>query len=720
MRPARNGGGSSKFCNLFVCARAFAPFQICIYDIESMNNNMNISNEKPAEHLLTESEIQVLPDFIANQIAAGEVVQRPESVVKELVENSLDAGASEIIVIVKDAGKQAIHVIDNGKGMNKKDLLLAPKRHATSKIKTSEDLARITTLGFRGEALASICSVARVEIRSRKSGMEHGWKLLSEPLQEPVLEPIAMEIGTHIFVRNLFYNVPARRKFLRSDLTEFRHIADSMTRFALAKPDVRFIFYEDDALVYDLPPATPFERVKAALGERFADTLMRVDYSERLAAGADLHIYGFIGQAQFAKKTKADQYLYLNGRTIASRQLSHAVMSGYEHLLGQAAYPPFILFLSVDPERVDVNIHPQKHEVKFDDDRTMYSAVRRAVAQTLDRHNLAPGAQFRETQTSAFGDAQSGGEKMTLSPSHLSARRSGGMLVDKTMGEILQDWSPRDQETPMRRRDEDEQLYPRFPERRISQKEQSAYEQLFGAESRSGGFSPTSSSSTLPSSAFSSSSHSTNSPAASERGDASAETREEERRQTKFFWQLHRKYIVTPTERGMAIIDQHAAHERILYERALKAMNEGFAYGQELLFPVEMRAASGEMALVRELLEDLRGMGFHLRLHEGEKVEICGVPADVRTGREEDALRELLEQYREYNELRHTDARDNLAASFACRSAIRAGDALSFQEMRQLVEDLYAADMPFACPHGRPTVIEIPLGEFDKRFGRSS
>jgi DNA mismatch repair protein MutL len=667
---------------------------------------------------LTDTEIQILPDFIANQIAAGEVVQRPESVIKELVENSLDAGATEIVVIVRGAGKQLLHVIDNGKGMSRADLELAPKRHATSKIKTAEDLAHIMTLGFRGEALASICSVAQVEIRTRRKNDEHGWKLVAEPLQKPTIEPVAMETGTQIFVRNLFYNVPARRKFLRSDLTEFRHIADTMTKFALSRPDVRFVFYDDDNLHYDLPATTPYQRILDALGKRFAETLMRVDFSERLANGSDIHVAGYIGQPHFAKRTKAEQFFTMNGRVIASRQLSHAVMSAYEHLIDQSSYPPFVLALTLDPERVDVNIHPQKHEVKFDDDRTMYTAIRRAVAETLAQHNLTPSAQFRGGNE-GFQEFGGNMERMTLAPQSPSGRGES-VLVNRETGEIFSN--------PSGTRREAEPRYTPPTERRMTGREMSAYEQIFGKERR---FSPENrQASAFQSSAFQGSAFQSAQAPQDASNVASEVLRETPSNSTfdqsaqgrsfagKFFWQLHKKYIIMPTASGLAVIDQHAAHERILYERALKAMNEGFKYGQELLFPVHIELTSGDAALTRELLPDLYTLGFDIALTP-EGAEIRGIPADVRTGYEEDALRELLEQYREYNELRHTSVRDNLAASFGCRSAIRAGDALTFQEMRQLTDDLYAAEMPYVCPHGRPTVIEISLDEFDRRFGRT-
>jgi DNA mismatch repair protein MutL len=695
---------------------------------------------------LTETEIQILPDFIANQIAAGEVVQRPESVIKELVENSLDAGATEITVIVRGAGKQLLHVIDNGKGMLRADLELAPKRHATSKIKTTDDLARIMTLGFRGEALASICSVAHVEIRSRRSGTTDnvGWKLTAEPMQEPALEPIAMDVGTQVFVRNLFYNVPARRKFLRSDLTEFRHIAETMTRFVLSRPDVRFTFYDDDKLLYDLKAASLHERIVSALGERFAAALMRVEYTDAVNSSntrevnklqtplqTPLHITGYIGQPQFAKRTKAEQFFYLNGRSIASRQLSHAVMSAYEHLIDQSSYPPFVLMLELDPAHVDVNIHPQKHEVKFDDDRTMYTAIRRAVSETLGRYNLTNSAQFRTDETGAAG-ASSG--RMTLTPQtpsdRFNSRTDDFVTVNTRTGEVMERGGNSGGNSGGSGGDGNSRAverYPQYPqysaERRITPREMSTYEALFGKETdgttnnpsvqgrTNQAFTPQHNNDTQPNDTQSNDVHSND---IQSKGTYSSHSGQ------KFYWQLHKKYILTPTQSGVAVIDQHAAHERILYERALKAMNNTFKYAQELLFPVAVEMTAADVALVQELNEDLAGLGFDAHFTDMNHLEIRAVPADVRTGREEDALRELLEQYREYSELRHTSVRDNLAASFGCRSAIRAGDALSIQEMRQLADDLYASEMPYACPHGRPTVIEIPLGEFDNRFGRSS
>lgn len=643
---------------------------------------------------LTENEIQILPDFIANQIAAGEVVQRPESVIKELVENALDAGADTIVVVVRGAGKQLIHVIDNGRGMSKPDLMLACKRHATSKIRTTEDLQRIMTLGFRGEALASIASVAQIEIRTRREQDEVGWKLLSQPLAEPTVEPCSLEKGTQVLVKNLFYNVPARRKFLRTDLTEFRHISDTMLRFAIGNAHIRFVFYNEDSLVYDVQPSDVRTRVANLLGERFAESLLAAEAENDL-----VKVTGFIGQPSFAQKTKAEQFLYLNRRTISSKQLSHAVFSSYEHLIESSEYPPYVLFLEMDATRVDVNVHPQKHEVKFDDDRLVYNILKQAATGALQAHDLTPQMQFRQQVASSpfermsFGDPGKPGETA---------------LVNRLTGEILPDpSSPRPSGPPSTQGERDFPPARAFNDKQpFTRRDMSAYEALFGPENR------------MPQSA----------PESPARPGIPAEqprlpdmpSQPGQHAGAKFFWQLHRKYILTQTDRGIAIIDQHVAHERILYERALKAINESLPYSQTLLFPVVMEMNTSEQALLAELKEEFLRLGFHYALSDTGSVELSAVPLDVRTGQEEASLREILEQYREYEQIRNTDARDNLAASFACRASIKTGDMLSIPEMRQLVEDLYATSLPYVCPHGRPVVIEFPLQELDRRFGRTS
>ncbi|MBK6290230.1 MAG: DNA mismatch repair endonuclease MutL [Ignavibacteria bacterium] len=369
---------------------------------------------------MTDHTIHILPDHLANQIAAGEVVQRPESAVKELVENAVDAGATSVTVIVREAGKQLIHVIDNGSGMSKSDLELSVIRHATSKISTEEDLHAIRTLGFRGEAMASIAAVSDVEIRTRRSDDETGWTLLSRPGQTPDLRASATDVGTQVLVRSLFYNVPARRKFLKADLTEFRHVSETMQRMALARPDVRFIFYDNQSLVFDVRPGDLRRRISDILSLDASRALVPVDMSE-----GGFTITGFVGLPHVARQSRSGQFLFLNNRPIVSRSLAHAVASAYEHLLDAGQHPVFVLHVSVDPHRVDVNVHPQKQEVKFEDERQAYLLVQQAVTKVLSQANVIP---------SFLGDVPLASRPLQSLPTQADG---SSMVINRYTGEIL-------------------------------------------------------------------------------------------------------------------------------------------------------------------------------------------------------------------------------------------------------------------------------------------
>jgi DNA mismatch repair protein MutL len=374
---------------------------------------------------MNEPTIHILAEHLANQIAAGEVVQRPESVVKELVENAVDAGATSVTVIVRDAGKQLIHVIDNGSGMSREDLALSVVRHATSKISTEADLHAIRTLGFRGEAMASIAAVADLEIRTRRASDETAWVLHGRPGQPPDLRPGASDAGTQVLVRSLFYNVPARRKFLKSDLTEFRHISETMHRMALARPDVRFVFYDGQALVFDLRPADLRRRVADVLSLDAQRALVAVDMEE-----GGVRVHGFIGLPHTSRQCLSGQFLFLHARPIMSRSLAHAVASAYEHLLDAGQHPVFVLHIETDPQRVDVNVHPQKHEVKFDDERQVYLLVQNAVTRALSQANVIP---------SFLGDVPLASRPLQSLP---SAPSGSSVIVNRLTGEILS--TPRD------------------------------------------------------------------------------------------------------------------------------------------------------------------------------------------------------------------------------------------------------------------------------------
>ncbi|OGU40753.1 MAG: hypothetical protein A2X61_06630 [Ignavibacteria bacterium GWB2_35_12] len=631
--------------------------------------------------------IKILPDFIANQIAAGEVVQRPESVVKELVENSLDAGADSIAVIVKGAGKQLIHVYDNGQGMTKDDLSLSCKRHATSKIFSQDDLENIRTFGFRGEALASISSIANVEIRTRTENEHTGWKLVAEPMKDDIMEPCNTDKGTQVFVRNLFYNVPARRKFLKTDLTEFRYISDTMLKFALLNHPVRFTFYDDDVLIFDVHPDTIEKRIADILGEKTAGSLMPV-----FIENEGIEISGFVGQPHLAKQSRTGQYLYLNGRSIQSKSLSYAVFSAYEHLLEKNANPFFIININVDPHTVDVNVHPQKHEVKFDDERYVYKLINNAVTETLRQNNLVPEIRIKEMESvSPIETMKSSGD----SSEYIMVNKVTGEVINHTQQTIAPSHSQGFKKPGFQHGEYKHYARGNFQQNINKPSDSQAYEKLFSDSNKT----------TFQ---FDSVTPVVDKADLSEHFD----------KPDSMFWQLHNKYIFTQTVKGLMMIDQHAAHERVLYERAIKAMNKEFSYTQNLLFPIIAKITTSEISIIKELVDDMLNLGYLLEIKEPDTIELKGVPLDVRNGLELSSLKEIIENYIDTQKVSHTNKRDSLAASYSCKAAIKSGDYLSKEEMKKLLKDLFKCNNPFSCPHGRPVIIQARLDEFDKRFGR--
>lgn len=633
------------------------------------------------------SRIHRLPESLANKIAAGEVVQRPESVVKELVENALDAGATEIAVVVRNAGKALILIVDNGSGMDEEDAQAAFQRHATSKISTAEDLDRIMTLGFRGEALAAIAAVSQVELRTRTQEQELGTLVRAENGHITEVTKTAADRGTSIAVRNLFFSVPARRKFLKSNATELKHIVEVMQRFALCRPDVTFTFSDDDTLVINVRAETMEERVGSLYGSDMRNALLPMEIE-----GDGIKVRGYVGRPNFARRSKSDQYMFLNGRIISSKLLSHAVYTGYEHLMDAQSYPPYVLFLDIDPERVDVNVHPTKSEVKFDDEGAIYALLQEGTRKALQTHNLTPAMTFPERETAdsviaalrfALPDYDRA-EKIPTSPPLPTSKASGGGAEERR--------PPIDSRADRGTGISDDLL-----------------RELFGNPKADviAGEAPLT----------------TATPDTREDFSFRQEVRpipDEGTGEQSEVWQIHNKYIISQIRSGIMIVDQHVAHERILYERAVDAMKRHLPMSQQLLFRLELRISPAEYALVREIREKLGALGFDISLEPGNRLAINGVPIDVRAGQEGAILRELLDQYQEYQTLGLTDQLDLVAASFACRASIKAGDKLSAPEMLNLIEQLFSTSMPYVCPHGRPIVIRIDLTELDRRFGRTS
>ena len=647
--------------------------------------------ERPDEELSGVADdglVRALPDTLASKIAAGEVVQRPANALKELIENSLDAGASSVEVTLQRAGSELIQVVDDGAGMGPRDAEAAFGRHATSKLRTFEDLERLRTLGFRGEALASIASVARVELKTRRQQDAAAVCIRVDGGTLAGSGPCASAVGTCVSVRDLFYNVPARRAFLKSPATEFKHLVETFQALALSHPGVAFSLVHDGTEVYHLA-AAPED-----LPRRLAD-LLGSDLDGQLVpleeATSYLTVRGVVGRPERARRSRTDQYLFVNGRFVKSRSLAHAVASAYGALLSERQFPLSVLFLDVDPRHVDVNVHPTKTEVVFDDDRGIYSFVRAVVKKGLAAGGLGmdlelPPAAPPElrAEATAWPDAP----RPTLPPPVLpppvlppSALPSGsGPPLPAPGRSAPPDYAPGDGAT----------VRPNVPSRSTPPQPAGGYG---GAEAGSAG-----------------SAHAR--PSAVDTDDGPLDV-------GRALWQLHGRYLLSPVRTGLLVIDQQAAHERILYERALDAMASGMAPSQQLLFPFTVELSASDHALLAEIAPDLAGLGFDLQIpRNGGPILVRGVPADVRLGDERDVLDDLLAQYRRNAGQMQLGARENIARSLARRTSVKGGQTLSPDEARTLVDQLFACQDPFSDPSGRPTTIRLPVDEIERRFRR--
>jgi len=583
---------------------------------------------------VAEARIKILPPLLCNKIAAGEVVQRPSSVVKELVENALDAGATAIDMALEDGGRRLIQVVDNGCGMTPEELSLAVQRHATSKIDTVEDLEHITTLGFRGEALPSIGSVSMLEIVSRPPEQDTAYMLQVKAGQILEPQPVSMAAGTRVTVRNLFFNVPARLKFLKGKRTELNHILGIFKPLALAYPQVSFKIRSDGKVIYDLRPGDLQHRIQELFGRDYSTKLVAVEFT----AGG-FKVEGFIGNLDLVRTARGEQFLLVNGRPVSDRLLSSAVYQGYRSLISRGEYPFYVLVLQIPPSEMDVNVHPTKLEVKFRDEWRVYYVVKEAVEQGLRQLGaMLPGLEKPQT----FNPLRT----PPASPSQPALHFNVPSTPQEERGEDLLAKARR-------------------------------FRQMLQTDS------------TEP---------------APERVEG-------------FIWQVHNKYILSQITSGIAIIDQHVAHERILYEEALKNLEQQRGSAQQLLFPQAVQLSADDYELLLELLPMLQKLGFQLREFGPRTVLVEAVPVDMRSGSEGTVLKEILDNYRGAREFEYSPPK-RLAASFACKAAIKAGDPLTEAEMRTLVDRLFATEHPFYCPHGRPIIINLTLEELDRRFER--
>jgi DNA mismatch repair protein MutL len=616
-------------------------------------------------------KIKILPENIANKIAAGEVVQRPESVVKELIENSVDAGAGTIELLVKHAGKSLIQVIDDGSGMTEEDALMCVMKHATSKISQVEDLDSISTLGFRGEALSSIASVSQLEIKTETKEEELGTIIRIDDGVTINKEKGSFAKGTSISVKNLFFNTPARRNFLKTDSTELKHIIDIFNKIALSHHEISFKMYNDDDVICDYPAGTLEDRIRHVFADNMIDALIpveeRTDY---------LNIYGYVGKPSMLKKSKGDQYVFLNWRYVVCRPINHAVFTAYENILEKGDYPFFVLFIELDPKRIDVNVHPSKLEVRFDDEKTIYNFILTIIKKSLGTHDLVPSMMFTHTieegekmrfdnfnnkvEKNDFSDRPSFTEKKSLAKTNFSDRE-----IDLIFGSIPDSVPQAEQKEEVAApfdKSESREIYHQ-PEIQTS------------------------------------------------------EIRREV--DTPFIYQLHNKYILSQIKSGLMIIDQHAAHERVLYEKALKRFDANMPFSQQLLFPKTIDLDPARFAILKEINPFLSKLGFAVKFFGRNTIVIEGVPEDIKKGSEEKVLLDLIEDFTINYKEKKLEERESIAKSYSCKAAIKAGDYQNEKEMRLLIDQLFATTMPYVCPHGRPIVVKISLEEFDRRFGRT-
>ncbi len=606
--------------------------------------------------------ILLLPDNIANQIAAGEVIQRPASAVKELLENAIDAGATEIKLLINDAGKALVQVIDNGSGMSETDARMCFERHATSKIKNINDLFHIRTMGFRGEALASIAAVAQVELRTKRAEDETATCIEIENSTVVKQSPVAAPQGTSIAMKNLFFNVPARRNFLKSNAAEMRHIIDEAMRVALAFPEVQFSITNNGQQLFYLEGGSLKQRIVQLLGANYNAKVVPVkeetDY---------LNIYGFIGKPETAKKTRGDQYFFVNNRFIKSAYLNHAVMNAYQQLIAADSFPMYVLFIELNPEQVDVNVHPTKQEIKFEDEKIVYAFIQAAVKHALAQFSITPTLDFelnasiqsleavQQPFTQEKRTAASGGSIFQTFTEANQAHKIGPGSTG------LKHWSQ--YENPVA----DDQ-----PSSKEAQPDTNfiSLHAAFAAPEK------------------------------------------------KNLTQLFATYILVPSADDFLLVHQQAAHERIIYERLLSALEGRPMATQRSLFPATLQLAPADTVILQELLPDLQQMGYIIEPFGRDAFVIQGTPADMETGNEKTIIEKVLEQYKHFSSELKLPKREVLLRSVAAQGAIRSGVSLTTNEMQALIDDLFGCDIPNSTASGRPTYLEFKREALEKMFGR--
>jgi len=612
------------------------------------------------------SIIQLLPDHVANQIAAGEVVQRPASVVKELLENAVDAKATDIKLIIKDAGKSLIQVIDNGQGMSVTDSRLCFERHATSKIRQAEDLFSLHTKGFRGEALASIAAIAHVEMKTKQDQEELGTHIIIEGSKFVSQEPAVLPKGTSFSIKNLFFNIPARRNFLKSETVEQRYIVDEFQRVAMAHPNIHFTMYHNGSEMFNLPISNFRQRIVNIFAGKTNEKLVPVKEETEI-----VNLQGFIGKPEFSKKNRGEQFFFVNNRFIKSGYLHHAVMAAYEGLLKDGAQPSYFLYLDVPPHTIDINIHPTKTEIKFDDEHALYAILRSAIKHSLGQFNVAPVLDFDRD------------------PNLDTPYQYQNKEADYPTIQVDSNYNPFSEDKP------NKSFASSFNYRKPEV--QPSWESLYIGLKQAGQeiTKMTFENDAVTSSLF-------------------EETEVEQ--EVKRTYQIHKKYIVSPIKSGMVVINQKRAHERVLYEEFLTSMTVKQASSQRLLFPLELYFSSAEIKLIAELQLALENLGFIFDAIHDDSILVSGLPITITESKASFVLDDLLTDLQDGIPDNSFSQNDTIAKSMAKSLAIKTGTYLTEKEQENLVHNLFACKEPNVSPFQKPTFITMSVEDLDKKF----
>jgi DNA mismatch repair protein MutL len=604
--------------------------------------------------------INLLPDAVANQIAAGEVIQRPASVVKELIENAVDSGATEIKLHIKDAGKTLIQVIDNGSGMSENDARMCWERHATSKLKTADDLFNIKTKGFRGEALASMAAIAHVELNTRREDFELGSRIIIEGSEVKSQDPVSTSKGSRFSVKNLFFNVPARRNFLKSDPVETRHIIEEFQRVAIAHPGIRLSLYNNEKEVFVLLPGNLKQRLIALLGKKYAERLLQVE-----AETGFVKIHGFVAKPEFARKSRGEQYFFVNQRFIKSPYLGHAVSIAFSDLIPKDVYPSYFIFFEIDPHAIDVNIHPTKTEIKFEDERNIYAVLMAAVKQALGRFNATPSIDFNQPEGFEIDVVTS---KTKIIPPEI---------------QVNKDYNPFTQSGFS-------------PKPKPDSKEWESFYDLDDVMKEMGS--------------------SDSQPVATGDQLVPSEWKDKGEKDLPLAYQFKNAFIITTLKSSLVIIDQYRAHFRVIYEQLLEQLDSSGVNSQKLLFPQPFYPTAITYHALSEMKEWLEALGFSIDWRKGRELLISGTPADYKIKDPLKTLQYLADEWSAETIDKSEHPKSRMAINLAAQLAVKKGKKLKREEIEALIEGLFSCENPYFSPRGNPVMFKLTLEEIQHKF----